>query len=154
VQKPTVIVKDSKGNVIAASNYTVKYSNSSSKKVGEYNITISFKGIYEGTKSLKYYINPKGTSLSKLTAGKKQFKATWKKQTTETTGYEVQYATNKSFTSGKKTVKIKKNKTTSSTVKKLKAKKKYYVRIRTFKTVNGKKLCSEWSKVKNVTTNK
>ena len=154
VQKPTLTIKGSDGKAISSSNYTVTYSNNNSKKIGEYNITISFKGNYEGTKTLKYYINPKGTSLNKLTAGKKQFKVTWKKQTTETTGYEVQYATNKSFTSGKKTVKIKKNKTTTSTVKKLKAKKKYYVRIRTYKTVNGKKYCSGWSKVKNVTTKK
>jgi len=49
-------------------------------------------------------------------------------------------------------VKVKKNKTTSSTVKKLKAKKKYYVRIRTYKKVNGKTYYSGWSKVKNVKT--
>lgn len=96
--------------------------------------------------------NTKGTSLKKLSAGTKQFKATWKAQKTETTGYELQYATNKTFTSGKKTIKIKKNKTTSSTVKKLKSKKKYYVRIRTYKTVSGKKFYSGWSKVLNVKT--
>ena len=152
IQKPTVKVKDSKGNVISASNYIVKYSNNSSKKIGEYKVTITFKGNYEGTKTLKYTINPKGTSLKKLTAGNKQFKATWKAQKTETTGYELQYATNKAFTSGKKKITIKKNKTTSSTVKKLKAKKKYYVRIRTYKTVNGKKYYSGWSKVLNVKT--
>lgn len=152
VQKPTVTVKDSKGKVIAASNYTVTYSNKSSKKVGEYTVTITFKGNYSGTKKLTYKINPKGTSLSKLTKGSKQFKATWKAQKTETTGYEVQYATNNKFTSGKKTVNIKKNKTTSTTVKKLKNKKKYYVRIRTYKTVNGKKYYSGWSKVLNVKT--
>ena len=135
-------------------DYIVTYSNKNSKKIGNYKVTITFKGNYEGIKSLTYNINPKGTSLSKLTAGKKQFKATWKAQKTETTGYEIQYATNSNFTSGKKTVKIKKNKTTSTTVKKLKAKKKYYVRIRTYKTVNGKKLYSSWSKSKNVTTKK
>ena len=54
----------------------------------------------------------------------------------------------------RKTVNIKKNKTTSNTVKKLKAKKKYYVRIRTYKTVSGKKIYSDWSKSKNVTTKK
>ena len=154
VQKPTVKVVGSDGIVIDASNYTVIYSNNSSKKVGRYTVTITFKGNYEGSKSFNYDINPKGTSLSKVTAGKKQFTAKWKAQKTETTGYEIQYATNKSFTSGKKTVKIKKNKTTSSTVKKLKAKKKYYVKIRTYKTVNGKKFYSGWSKVLNVTTKK
>ena len=152
VQKPTITVKGSDGKEIAASNYTVTYSNSSSKKVGEYKVTITFKGNYEGTKTFTYKINPKGTSLKKLTKGSKQFKATWKKQKTETSGYELQYATNKAFTSGKKKITIKKNKTTSSTVKKLKSKKKYYVRIRTYKTVNGKKYYSGWSKVLNVKT--
>ena len=154
VQKPTVTVKDSKGNVIASSNYTITYSNNDSKNVGEYNITITFNGNYTGTKTLNYTINPKGTSLKKLTAGKKQFKMTWNKQKTQTTGYEIQYSTNKKFKKGNKTVKIKKNKTTSKTVKKLKAKKKYYVRIRTYKKVNGKTYYSGWSKVKNIKTKK
>ena len=150
VQKPTITVKGSDGKEITASNYTVTYSNKNSKKIGEYKVTITFKGNYEGTKTFTYKINPKGTSLKKLTKGRKQFKATWKAQKKETTGYELQYATNKKFTSGKKKVTIKKNKTTSSTVKKLKTKKKYYVRIRTYKTVNGKKFYSGWSKVLNV----
>ena len=154
VQKPTVKVIGSNGKEIANTNYTVTYSNNSSKKVGRYTVTITFKGNYEGTKTLTYKINPKGTKLSKLTKGSKQFKATWKAQKTETTGYELQYATNKNFTSGKKKVNIKKNKTTSTAVKKLKAKKKYYVKIRTYKTVNGKKFYSGWSKVLNVTTKK
>ena len=155
VQKPIVKVIGSDGKAIATSNYTVKYSNKDSKKAGRYSVTITFKGdYYTGTKTLTYDIKPKGTSLSKVTAGKKQFTAKWKAQKTETTGYEIQYATNKSFTSGKKTVNVKKNKTTSTTVKKLKAKKKYYVRIRTYKTVNGKKFYSGWSKVLNVTTKK
>ena len=151
VQKPTITVKDSKGKELKnGTDYAVTYSNNSSKKIGEYKVTITFKGNYEGTKTLTYKINPKGTKLRKLTKGSKQFKATWKAQKTETTGYELQYATNKNFTSGKKKVNIKKNKTTSSTVKKLKAKKKYYVRIRTYKIVSGKKFYSGWSKVLNV----
>ena len=52
----------------------------------------------------------------------------------------------------KKTATVKKQKTTKVTIKKLKAKKKYYVRIRTYKTVNGKKVYSSWSKVKSVKT--
>ena len=67
-------------------------------------------------------------------------------------GYQVQVATDKKFKKNKKTVTIKKQKTTKTTVKKLKAKKKYYVRIRTYKTVNGKKVYSSWSKVKSVKT--
>ena len=133
-------------------DYTVKYS--SNKKVGTATITITGKGNYTGTTKRKFKINPKSTSLKKLTAGKKQFKATWKAQKTETTGYQIEYSTNKKFRTGNKKTKITKNKVTESTIKKLKAKKKYYVRIRTYKTVSGKKYYSDWSKVKTVTTKK
>ena len=83
----------------------------------------------------------------------------WRKQTSQTTGYQIQYSTSRKF--AKKTTKevlVKKNKTISTSIVNLKAKKKYYVRIRTYKTVkvNGKsiKLYSEWSKVKKVTVKK
>lgn len=92
---------------------------------------------------------PKKTSINKLTKGKKQFKASWKK-VSGVSGYQLQYATDKKFKKNKKTVTIKKSKTTAKTVKKLKSKKTYYVRVRTYKTVNGKKVYSSWSKVKSV----
>ena len=152
VNKPSVTVKDAKGNTIPASNYIVTYSNKNSKKVGEYTVTITFKENYEGSKKLTYHIKPKGVSLKKLTKGKKQFKATWTKNTTETTGYQIQYSTKKDFSSGNKKITIKKNKTTSTTINSLKNKKIYYVRIRTYKTVDGKKIYSSWSKVLNVKT--
>lgn len=153
VQKLTVTVKDVDGNIIHEANYDVKYS-SGCKNVGEYSVTITFKGNYSGTKKLSYKINPKGTTLSKVKAGKKSFTATWKKQATQTTGYQIQYSKSSKFASGNKTVTIKKNKTVKTTIKKLTAKKKYYVRIRTYKTVKGKKYYSGWSKVKTVTPKK
>ena len=141
------------GNVTLkeGTDYTLTYKNN--KKIGTATVVITGKGAYTGTVNKSFKINPKGTSLKKLSAGKKQFKATWNKQTTETTGYQIEYSTNKNFKSSK-TSKIKKNKTTSSTVKSLKAKKKYYVRIRTYKTVSGKTYYSNWSSAKNVTTKK
>ena len=139
---------------------TVSYTNNKKKDVGEYTVTAQFTisdvNNYNAIpdKTAKLTIVPKGTTLSKLTAGSKRFKATWKKQKTQTTGYQIQYSTNSKFKSGNKKVTIKKNKTISTTVKKLKGKKKYYVRIRTYKTVNGKKIYSDWSKSKKVTTRK
>ena len=146
------VVKDGSMVLKNGTDYTLSYT--SNKNVGTATVIITGKGNYTGTIKKTFKINPKGTSLKKLTAGKKQFKATWNKQATQTTGYQVQYSTNKNFKSGNKTVKITKNKTTSKTVKSLKAKKKYYVRIRTYKTVNGKTYYSGWSNVKNVTTKK
>ena len=94
---------------------------------------------------------PKSASIKKVKGAKKAILVTWKK-VSGVSGYEIQLATNKKFKKNKKTVTIKKQKTTKTTVKKLKAKKKYYVRIRTYKTVNGKKVYSSWSKVKSVKT--
>ena len=89
---------------------------------------------------------------------KKGFTAKWKKQTAQTDGYEIQYSTDSKFKKGTKIKEVNKNKTTSQSISKLKAKKKYYVRIRTYKKVkvNGKstKICSGWSKVKTVKTKK
>ena len=64
------------------------------------------------------------------------------------------YSTSSNFKSGNKTKKITSNKTTSKKITGLKAKKKYYVKVRTYKTVNGTKYYSGWSKVKTVTTKK
>jgi len=94
---------------------------------------------------------PKSASIKKVKAAKKAISVIWKK-VSGVKGYQVQVATDKKFKKNKKTVNIKKQKTTKTTVKKLKAKKKYYVRIRTYKIVNGKKVYSSWSKVKSVKT--
>ena len=157
-RKPSVTVRDTKGNTLRkGTDYTVSYPKNC-KKVGQYTVTIKFKGNYTGSTKKTYCINPKGTSLSEVKAKSKSFMAKWKKQTTQTRGYQLQYATDKKFKKNVKNVTIKKNKTTSQTVRKLKAKKKYYVRIRTYQTikVNGKekKLYSDWSKAKNVTVKK
>ncbi|MBE6742281.1 MAG: fibronectin type III domain-containing protein [Ruminococcaceae bacterium] len=92
-------------------------------------------------------------SLSKVTATSKGFKATWK-SVSSIEGYQIQYSTTSNFKSGNKTVTVSGYKSTSKTVKSLKAKKKYYVRIRAYKTINGKKQYSSWSKSKSVTTKK
>ena len=154
VKKPGVTVKDSKGKTISAKYYTVSYSKGR-KNVGKYTVTIKFKGNYSGTIKKTFTIKPKAASISKLTKGKKAFTVKWKKQTQQTTGYQIQYSTSSKFKNAK-SVTISKNKTVSKKITKLKAKKKYYVRIRTYKTVkvNGKnvKIYSSWSKTKSVKT--
>ena len=156
VQKPSVTVKDSKGKALKSTDYKINYPKGM-KNVGKYTVKVTLKGNYSGSKSMTYNINPKGTSVSKVKAAKKGFKVTWKKQATQTSGYQVQYSTSSKFKKAK-TVTISKNKTTSKSVGKLTAKKKYYVRVRTYKTVKigGKsvKLYSGWSKAKSVTTKK
>lgn len=96
-------------------------------------------------------VKPKKTSIKKLGKGKKKFTVTWAK-VSGVKGYQIQYSTDKKFKKNNKSVTVTKQKTTKVTVKKLKSKKKYYVRVRTYKTVNGKKIYSSWSKVKSVKT--
>ena len=157
VQRPGVTVKNSKGKALKnGTDYKISYPKGM-KNVGKYTVKVTLKGNYSGSKSMTYNINPKGTGVSKVKAAKKGFKVTWKKQATQTTGYQVQYSTSSKFKKAK-TVTISKNKTTSKSVGKLSAKKKYYVRVRTYKTIKigGKsvKLYSGWSKAKSVTTKK
>ena len=69
----------------------------------------------------------------------------WKKKS-NITGYQIQYSTNSNFKNNNKIIKIKKAKIVSKNITGLKASKKYYIRIRTYK---GKKY-SNWSKKKNI----
>ena len=94
----------------------------------------------------------KAPTISKLTSGKKKLTVKLKK-VSGAKGYQIQYSTNKKFKKNNKSTNISKN-TTKKTISKLSAKKKYYVRIRAYRNVNGKKIYSSWSKVKNVTTKK
>lgn len=87
----------------------------------------------------------------KAKKGKKSFTATWKSTNQENCGYEIQFALKSNF-KGAKIQTIRNNAITSTTVKKLKAKKKYYVRIRAFCEVDDTKYCSDWSTKKIVTT--
>ena len=92
---------------------------------------------------------PSATALTKLVAGSRSFTAQWKKQAV--TGYQLQYATNAKFTGGK-TVLVKNAKTLKTIVKGLGAKRIYYVRIRTFKTISKVNYFSTWSKALKVKT--
>jgi len=89
------------------------------------------------------------TSISIIKAQDRAFTVKWKKKS-NITGYQIQYSTNSKFKKGNKSIKIKSAKTVSKKITKLKAAKKYYVRIRTYK---GKKY-SKWSKVKSAKISK
>ena len=147
--KPDLTVKLVGTELKKGTDYTVKYSNNT--KVGTAKVTITGKGKYKGTLTKTFKINPKPTELTKLTPKSKSFKAYWKKRTTQTSGYQIQYSTYKSFKNAKK-VTVKGYKTGARTVKDLKANKKYFVRVRAYKVVDGKKYYSKWSESKTVTT--
>ena len=150
-KKPAVTVKDVKDKTLKrGTDYVVLYSRN--KDIGTGTATIKFKGKYNGSVVRKFRVNPKETSLVSVSAGRKSFYARWKRQMTETTGYQLQYSTGKKFKKNKKTVTVAKNTATSKTVSKLKAKKTYYVRVRTYKTVGKAKYYSAWSKPIKVKT--
>ena len=140
------------GNTVLknGTDYTVSYSNN--KKVGKATVKITGKGKYGGVITKTFKINPAKQEIQKLTAKSKAFFVDWV-QKGSATGYEIQYATNSKFTSAKK-VTITNNKTDKTTVSKLSANKKYYVRVRSYTTVGGTKYYGAWSAVKNVTTKK
>ena len=100
-------------------------------------------------KANKTVKKPKNTKIKKLTSKKANLTITWSK-ISGVKGYQIQVATDKKFKKNKKTVTIKKQKTTKATIKKLKSGKKYYVRIRTYKVSKNKKIYSSWTKAKTV----
>ena len=142
----TPVVKLGTKALKKGTDYTISYKNN--KAVGKATVTITGKGAYTGTVTKTFKINPKATSISKLTSPKtKQLKATFKK-VSGVTGYQVTYSTSKKFT--KSTTKTVSVKTTNKTVKSLKKGKTYYVKVRTYKTVGGVKYYSAYSTVKKV----
>ena len=153
VKTPSVTVKNSKGKALTkGKDYTVTYS-SGRKNVGKYSVKITFKGNYSGTVTKTFTIKPKATSVNKLTALKGGIKVYVNKQATQTTGYQIQYSTSSSFANAK-TATIGKNTMLSKSITGLAKGKKYYVRVRTYKTVSGTKYYSSWSKAKSITTKK
>ena len=140
------------GNTVLknGTDYTVSYSNN--KKVGKATVKITGKGKYGGVITKTFKINPAKQEIQKLTAKSKAFFIDWA-QKGSATGYEIQYATNSKFTGAKK-VAITNNKTDKTTVLKLSANKKYYVRVRSYTTVGGTKYYGAWSATKTVTTKK
>lgn len=158
VKTPSVTVKDSQGNSLRkGTDYQIKYPKGR-KNPGVYSVAIVLQGNYSGKMTGSFTIRPKKTSLKKVAAKSKGMQVTWNKQAAQIDGYQIQYCTSAKF-KGKtlKAVTVKKNSTVKK-ISKLAGKKKYYVRIRTYKTVkvNGKskKLYSDWSGKKAVNTKK
>lgn len=147
---PSVTVKLGSTALRKGIDYVVSYRNN--KNVGKATVVITGKGLYAGTITRTFVINPAKQEIQKLTAKSKGFYIDYAAKR-HATGYEIQYATNSSFSGAKKTV-ITSNKTDKVTVSKLSGNKKYYVRVRTYTTVNGIKYYGAWSAVKTVTTKK
>ena len=140
---PSLKVVHNGRTLIRDRDYTVSYHNNTN--VGTATAVVEGKGIYIGRKTVSFTIIPKGTTITKIKAKKKSLKVRWKKQAAQTSGYQIQYSPKKTFKSAK-TITIKTNRITKKTVLKLKKNKRYFMRIRTYKTVGDKKYYSNWSR--------
>lgn len=153
VIKPSVKISGLKKN----RDYKVVYKNN--KKVGTGTVTIYGCGDYYGKVVKTFTIGPKGTSLKSVKGKGNTLTVNWNRQTAKMsksriTGYQIQLATNKAFTKDKKTIRVKGYKTVSKKIQRLKANKRYYVRVRTYKAGKSRAFYSNWSKVKVANTTK
>lgn len=87
---------------------------------------------------------------SAKSTSKKKIKASWSK-VGGASGYQVMWSTYKNFSKNYKTKSVT-SKYLSKTVTAAQSKKIYYVRVRAYKTINGKKVYSQWSNIKKVKT--
>lgn len=148
-QFPKLLIKDSKGKKIL-SDYTVTYPKA--VNVGQYIAKVKFQSLYSGTAKVKFQILPQKTKLTDVVGKDKKITVRWEKQLKQVDGYEIQYSSDLKFANKKtKSVKVTSKKTDKKTITNVQSKQIYYVRIRTYKSVSGKKYYSEWSKVRKVT---
>ena len=91
----------------------------------------------------------KGTRLTKVKKGKRKATIKWKK-VKRIGGYQIQYSTKRNFSSDTEIKTVKGCGKTKTTIKKLKAKKQYYVRIRTFRIIGSRTEYSGWSKARKI----
>ncbi|WP_419508208.1 CAP domain-containing protein [Blautia sp.] len=144
-QKPSVKVYSGKKQ-LSSKYYTVSYKNN--KNVGYGTVTVKGKGSYsKASGTAKFKINLKKPIFSYTRSTKrKTFTIIWKK-TGGNSGWQVQYSMNKKFRSGVRTINLKSS-NTRLTVRNLKSRKNYYVRVRSYKKVGRQTWYSGWSNVK------
>ena len=153
--KPAVIVKMAKKTLKEGKDYKVSYTNN--QNVGKATVTVTGLGKYSGTVTKTFSIIPKGTTIKQMVPLSKALIINWNRQEKKMskkriTGYQVQLATNKKFSKNVKKVKVADYEKAAQMIKKLKGGKKYFVRIRTYMTIDKKDYFSKWSPVKTINT--
>ena len=142
--KKTVKVKSGNTTLRYGTDYTVSYS--ANKYCGKAKMTIRGRNRYTGTWTRYFYIYPKRVSMQKVYPGKAKAKVCYKKASGKISGYQIRYSRYKSF----KKSKYKYTKKYRYTVKRLSRRKKYYFKVRAYKTIGKKRYYGSWSKYKRV----
>ena len=129
-------------------DYTVSYKNN--RKVGIATMTVTGTGNFTGTISKTFKIIPAGTTIAKITPGEKMLTVAWRKQKVQADGCQIMYSTDSKFRTCKTAA------ASSSRYFRriigLKANTKYYLKVRTYKKVDGRTIYSEWSEVQTART--
>lgn len=151
--RPEVVIDDA----YDIDDFKVKYVNPTNKNVGLHSVIVT-SDVYGVNKKLTYVIRPIGTKQRTPVRGRKTITVKWNKQSTRMakyriTGYQIQYGLKKDMSNARK-IKVKGYKTTAKKLSNLRPGKKYYVRVRTYRTVNGKDYYSLWGAKKAITTKK
>ncbi len=144
--KPVVTAKLNKTKLKKGIDYSVQYKNN--KRIGKGTVIIKGEGQYDGKVKIGFLIKPMTVSKLKLVSGKKKVTVSWER-INDVDGYQIQYGMKKDFSNSKK-ITVKKASALKKEINNLKTKKAYYVRVRTYKTVLGEKIYSEWSKSKKI----
>ena len=114
--------------------------------------TVGGKNYYSGWAYMTAYTKPAIPNLTGLSATKSghKIKATWKKVGGSASGYQIYWAKDKNFKKVVSKTNVSGQKKTSYTGKNFTKGKRYYVKVRAYKTVNGNKIYGAWSNVRNV----
>lgn len=114
--------------------------------------TVGGKNYYSGWAYMTAYTKPATPNLTGLSAIKSghKIKATWKKVGGSASGYQIYWAKDKNFKKVVSKTTVSGQKKTSYTGKNFTKGKRYYVKVRAYKTVNGNKIYGAWSNVRNV----
>lgn len=147
-KKPAITVIFSGKKLKANTDYTVKYSNNIA--AGQAKVTITGKGGYKGTVVKYFKILPAKQKIKAVTPLANSFAVTWTKDS-GVTGYQVMYSTKSVFSDGKSAY-VTKNTSVKKTIKGQKAKKTYYVKVRSYKNVGNSKYYGSWSATQKVKT--
>ena len=147
LKKPSVKVVWGDTKLERGEDYSLKYDKKT-REIGLYLLTVKGKGRFAGSVKVPFYVVPKASEYARLLGSEKQAAKAWK-LLENIEGFQIEYSRNKDFSDSKK-AKIREPKDLAKVLSKLKAGKKYYLRVRLFATVKKKHCYSEWSEVNTV----